>query len=244
MSTPELVLTYRVASPGQVWTEEERNRTSLVEHGPDGVEIPRQREKLVRRRVEVLGATAKIITRARIEYRDHPIGDRRALSDRPRPSPIAGKRYLLDVTDGTLKITGDDGAAVSPDEDAAVRAVEKKFGRPETLGMAIARLKYAQGTPVAVPAATVARLFPGDLEVTALELTLAERDAVAVTFALRLAMSGERAGVTTRADVAGTLRLEVATAQPLEMKMLGPVHMTGALVADGTLELEAHRLAG
>ncbi len=240
MTEPEAIVTYQVPGPGAAWTEEERSQLSLVVTEADGSPVPLQRSKVVRRRVDVLEAT-NIVTRARLTYLEHRVVERRAVIERVRPSPIAGKRYVLEATGGAVTVRGDDGGAVSPEEDAAVHAEDKRFGQPETLAMLVARLRYRVGEPVAVPAAEAARLFPGDLEVAALELTWIERDDAGAHFALRLGMRGQHAGIETRADVVGTLRVDPATAQLLEMKLVGPVHLTGALVADGTLELLAQR---
>jgi hypothetical protein len=240
MSEPKPIATYRVPQPGLAWTEEERNRMSLVMRR-DGAELPLQRERLVRKRVEVFGANPRIVQRARIAYLAHEAVERRGLVERARPSPIAGKRYVLDVSDGALVIAGDNGAAVSADEAAAIRAEEKRFGRAETLGAAVAQLRLPVGGSAAVPPAIAAQLFPGDLECTMLEVTLVERSANAATVALRVGLAGTNNGVDTRVDAIGTLRLDAATAQPLEMKLLGPVHLGGAVVADGTFELSAMR---
>jgi hypothetical protein len=240
VSEPSAVVRYRAPAAGSAWVEHERNQTSLVVQADSG-ELPVQREKRIRRRVEVFGATQRIVTRARVEYLEHAVIERRATVERTRPSPIAGKRYVLDATGDRLEITADGGGPVSPEEDAAIRSEEKRFGKPETLGMVVAGLRYRVGEPVAVPPAMAARLFPGELEVTALELTLLERGTGDATFAIRLAMRGGSTGVETRADAAGTLRVDADTAQPLEMKIVGPVHLTGAVVADGTLEIMANR---
>ncbi|TMQ08531.1 MAG: hypothetical protein E6J90_38575 [Deltaproteobacteria bacterium] len=239
MSEPSAIVRYRVPAPGSAWIEDERMQMSLVVQAAGG-EVPVQREKRIRRRVEVFGANPRIVTRARISYLEHAVIERRALAERTRPSPIAGKRYVLDATGGAVAVATDGGEAPA-DEAAAVCAEEKRFGKPETLAMVVAGLRYRVGEPVAVPPATAARLFPGDLEVTALELTLLEHGERDARFAIRLAMRGASAGVETRADAAGTLRVDADTAQPLEMKLVGPVHLTGAIVADGTLEIVATR---
>ncbi|HMG55319.1 MAG TPA: hypothetical protein VK601_17600 [Kofleriaceae bacterium] len=240
MTAREASVRYRVPAPGSAWIEDEHSQMSLVLRVA-GAELPLQRDKRLRRRVEVFGATPRLVTRARIAYLEHAVIERRALVERASPSPIAGKRYVLDATGGGLDIAADGGAPVSPDEAAAIRGEEKRFGRAETLGMVVASLRYRAGEPVVVPPATAALLFPGELEVTAMELTLLERGDAEARSALRLAMRGQRGGVDTRADAAGTLRVDAGTAQPLELKLVGPVHLTGAVVGDGTLELVATR---
>jgi len=226
-----MTVIYQVPAPGAAWIEEERNQLSLIVDD-DGA-VPLQRSKLVRRRVEVLAAT-DVVTRARVTYLEHTIVERRAVIERTRPSPIAGKSYVLEATIGGLAIV-----AGTLEEEAAVRAEEKRFGQP-TLGQVIARQRFEVGAPVAVPASEAARLFPGELEITALELTLLEHGDDAL-FALRIGLLGAHAGIETRADAAGTVRLVAATAQPREMKVVGPVRLTGALVAEGTLELVSQR---
>ncbi len=240
VTEPRAIVRYRVPAPGSAWRELERIQMSLVIQTGGG-ELPLLREKRIRRRVEVFGANPRIVTRARIAYLERAVIERRALVERARPSPIAGKRYVLDAGDGGVAVEADGGAAVSPDEAAAVRAEEKWFGKPETLAMVVAGLRYRPGEPVVVPPQAAARLFPGELEVTALELTLVEHGDRDARFAIRLAMRGSSAGVETRADAAGTLRVDAGTAQPLEMKIVGPVHLRGAIVADGTLEILATR---
>jgi hypothetical protein len=222
---------YQVPAPGAAWIEEERNQLSLIVDD-DGA-VPLQRSKLVRRRVEVLAATT-VVTRARVTYLEHSIVERRAVLERTRPSPIAGKTYVLETTIGGVAID-----ARTLEEEAAVRAEEKRFGR-DTLGQVIARQRFEVGAPVSVPAADAARLFPGELEITALELTLLEPGDDA-RFALRIGLVGAHAGIETRADAAGTLLIVAATAQPRELKVVGPVRLTGALVAEGTLELVTTR---
>jgi hypothetical protein len=240
---------YQVPAPGAAWIEEERNQLSLVVDD-DGA-VPLQRSKLVRRRVEVVAAT-DVVTRARVTYLEHTIVERRAVIERTRPSPIAGKSYVLETTIGGLAIARSDPAgprsnaqprgesiAATLEEEAAVRAEEKRFGLP-TLGQLIAHQRFEVGAPVAVPAAEAARLFPGELEITALELTLLEGGDDAM-FALRIGLGGAHAGIETRADAAGTLCIAAATAQPRELKVVGPVRLTGAVVAEGTLELVSRR---
>jgi len=264
-----MTVIYQVPAPGAAWIEEERNQLSLIVDD-DGA-VPLQRSKLVRRRVEVLAAT-DVVTRARVTYLEHTIVERRAVIERTRPSPIAGKSYVLEATIGGLAIArsgsagprsnaqrsgeliarsgsagprsnaqrcGESIDTCTLEEEAAVRAEEKRFGQP-TLGHVIARQRFEVGAPVAVPASEAARLFPGELEITALELTLLEHGDDAL-FALRIGLLGAHAGIETRADAAGTVRLVAATAQPREMKVVGPVRLTGALVAEGTLELVSQR---
>lgn len=246
VTQPSAVVRYRVPAPGSAWLEDEHIQMAFLVRAPDGSDLPVQRVKRIRRRVEVFGAGPRIVTRARIAYLEHSVIERRALAERRRPSPIEGKRYVLDAVDGAIEVTGDGGAPASPEETAAVRAEDRRFGRPETLAMVIAGLRYRAGEPVAVPPAVAARLFPGDLEVAEMALTLIApgapgADARFARFALRLAMRGHGAGVDTRADIAGTLRVDVDTAQPLEMKLVGPVHLSGAIVASGTLEILSTR---
>jgi hypothetical protein len=232
------VVAYQVPTPGMVWVEEERNVTSLVsEH--DGQQVPRRREKVVRKRVEVLGATPQIVTRARVTYLEHTVRESQAGTDRHRRSPIVGKRYLLDATGGTIVVTGD--GAVSAEEEAAVRAEEKKFGRPETIGMVIAGLRYRPGEPVVVPPAVASRLFGGELAVTALELTFGQRSGDDAEFAMRLRLEGSPGGNDTVADFAGTLRVDASNGLPREMRLDGPVRVGGKMVAEGTGELVATR---
>jgi hypothetical protein len=226
-----MTVIYQVPAPGAAWIEEERNQLSLIVDD-DGA-VPLQRSKRVRRRVEVLAST-DVVTRARVTYLEHTIVERRAVIERTRPSPIAGNSYVLEATIGGLAI-----AAATLEEEAAVRAEEKRFGHP-TLGQLIARQRFEVGAPVAVPASEAARLFPGELEVTALELTLLEPGDDAL-FALRIGLVGAHAGIETRADAAGTLRIAAATAQPRELKVVGPVRLTGAVIAEGTLELVSQR---
>jgi hypothetical protein len=245
-----MTVIYQVPAPGAAWIEEERNQLSLIVDD-DGA-VPLQRSKLVRRRVEVLAST-DVVTRARVTYLEHTIVERRAVLERTRPSLIAGKSYVLETTIGGLAIArsgsagprsnaqrcGESIDACTLEEEAAVRAEERRFGQP-TLGQLIARQRFELGAPVAVSPSEAARLFPGELEITALELTLLERGDDA-QFALRIGLLGAHAGIETRADAAGTLRVAAATAQPREMKVVGPVRLTGALVAEGTLELVSQR---
>lgn len=205
----------------------------------DGAEVPYQRTKVAKKRVVVIGATPRIVTRAKITYLEH--GD---LGATLQPSPIHGRTYILDATAGAtaVRVTDERDAAVSPAEESAVRAEERRFGEPETLSMVIARLTFGVDTPVDVPANVAKRLIGGpDAEVTGMQLTFRGREGDLATFSMVVRVTDRRAGSETRSDFAGTVRVDVDNAQILELRLAGPVRTTGSMVAEGTGEIVAVR---
>lgn len=235
------VVRHRAPAPGSAWTEEDRVETALLLE-LDGVARPHTRVRTIRKRVEVFGATPRIVTRARVAYLEHVVVEHVVvehldLTERRRASPLQGKAFLLDVTGGALTVTGPDGAPVAPEDEQAVRAAEKRFGRGDSLPMVLAQLEFRAGEAVEVPPALAARLFGGEHDVTQLALTFVEHRADRAHFAMVLRMTDARAGTTTATTLAGTLEVETETAQLCEMRLAGTVHVTGATSAEGTVAM-------
>ncbi|HEX3477677.1 MAG TPA: hypothetical protein VHT91_21800 [Kofleriaceae bacterium] len=237
------VVRYRVPAPGSAWTEQDRVETALLLE-LDGAARPHTRVRTIRKRVEVFGATPRVVTRARVAYLEHLVVEQLDLTERRRASPLQGKTFVLDATGGALTVTGPDGAPVAPDDDQAVRVAEKRFGRGDSLPMVLAQLEFRAGEAVDVPPALAARLFGGEHDVTQLALTFVEHRANRAHFTMVLRMTSARAGSTTETAVAGTLEVETDTAQLCEMRLAGTVHVTGATSAEGTVAMLGTRTPG
>ena len=221
---------YEVPAVGMVWTQEDRAESNLPAHS---------RVRTLRRRIEVLAASATIVTRVKIGYLEHVIVEVNGGVRRTMYSKLLDREFVLDVTAGELAVT-EDGAPVSDEELRQVRDSERWFGRSDSLSMLLGRLALPPGTPVTVPPAVAARLF--DQEVTLMELTFTERVGDEAHVALRLENRGERGGTVTETRQTGTIRAEVDTAQIVAIDVAGTITLSGKTSAEGTIAMLGRRV--
>jgi hypothetical protein len=201
-----------------------------------------------KRRVEVLATNATSVTKIRVTYDEKYDGESRGTAEpKKRPSPVAGKTYVVDSSSGKIEVRGENDARVPKRESDIVAKDWKSLGKPDKMAALIPDRPLAEGEKLPVSADLVRDLFNADdgdeTSVDNASFTFRgtkQEGAVRygqfdVTF--KISMTSKKQDIAMTLDLAGKLAVDTATSQLGEITLKGPLSMKGiSKSAHGELE--------
>jgi hypothetical protein len=239
----DYAITLRVAAPrvGQKWTDEKSQSFHVVITG-NGKQTPMTGERVGTRKVEVLEVTAGAITKANYTYVKYSDVQKLGGKAKGGGSPIDGKSYTL--TAGTPIDVSVGGKPAAEAEAAAVRELEKRFGKPDRLGKVLDGKTFTRGKVTDLPAADIADAMGDDpdLKLTKLALTYRGKVGKQAMFDIALVIEGDKKAGHTKMDLAGKAAVDPKTGELVDLDLVGTMKIIGTVAADGTMKMKARRI--
>jgi hypothetical protein len=231
---------------GDAVTEtEEQSMVMTIEVSPTRrVDLMSRERRTVRNEVVALDGT--IVAKVKVRYLTVTAQETVDGTSRAKPTPTAGKTYLVWREGGELEVSYEDGSAPSAAELKEVRKGNRSVGRPAAVEQIIAARAWKVGETFALSPAQLVEVnqgfgYDGDESLTSMTLTLHSVDDSVATLAMSMgmAMQGEDGGELT-AELAGTISLDRATGRLLDVGGTGPfsgfvtVKMVGTMSTKST----------
>ncbi|MBL8620390.1 MAG: hypothetical protein JNK64_03775 [Myxococcales bacterium] len=223
----------------KVTETEERTMVAKAEVGPGQVIDFNSTEKRVEAK-EALAVVDGAITKLKVTYTTFTIDETVGGKPKAKPTPTAGKTYVVWREGGELKVTYEDGSAPPADEIKAVSKSNRSVGKPDVLDKFLAGQVWKTGVKVDLPADVLAEMNQakgGDVEpsLTAMSFTLQTADDAVATMAMTMTMAGKSPTGEMGIELAGTAKVDRKTGRPVEVAATGPftanvkVKMTGTM---------------
>ena len=193
-----------------------RDEFEVVELGPDGMMMKLKASYPEREEGETVDGKAK-----------------------PKPTPIAGKSYIVWAKDGKVEATLADGGAVSPEELAELADDLDELGKPRPMDHFMSGRTWKIGEPYQLTADQLAQLaaVKGDKapKQVGITLTLTSVDAGTAVFAMQTAMQVD-GKADLKIDLSGKISVDVATGRPMAVELSGPLKGEAAgMPVEGTM---------
>lgn len=236
-------ITIKAAAPavGAKWSEEKVQVMTLKINEKGGV-TELVREGTEKKQVEVLALTGNVVTKAKVAY---DIVEKQTVGGKIQemPSPVTGKTYVLDASNGKLAITTDAGAKPSADEIVAIEKDEDNFGKPDRMQALLDGKTFKKGETVDFPADQIKGVMgdAGGRTVTKMSLTYTGNEGTDPAFDWVVAFVQEDRGMKIVSEATGKVVVDVASGELLSMTVEGPIEMTGKATATGTMKITGTR---
>ena len=186
---------------------------------------------------------AGLVTKLKVSYPKVVIAETIAGKTKDKPTPTAGKSYVVWREAGALKATLADGSAVSPEELKVLAKGQKSVGRPDVMQQIMAEHVWRVGEVVAMSPDEITRLTEviGGADdagkLTAMGFTLQTTDAQTATFAMTMALETAGPKGTMKVSLTGTAKVDRHSGRALGVSAAGPfegdmgVPITGTMTA-------------
>ena len=163
----------------------------------------------------------------------------RKLGGKPKGgvSPIEGKSYTLTAgTPVTVEVGGK--PAPAPEADA-VRAAEKRFGKPDRMAKVLEGKTFTKGKPLDLPPAEIVDAMGDDPDLKLLKMTLTYRGMTGkrAMFDMAVKIEGDKNGGHMVMDLAGKVTVDPKTSEPVALDLQGTMKITGAASGEGTMKM-------
>lgn len=97
------------------------------------------------RTTEVLGLVGRAPAKVKVTY-DRYQHEERRFDGKSEPVPrLAGRTFVVDATDGTVKVESGDGAPVTPDEETTLKSLHAGLGKEDPVVLALGKRPIAVG---------------------------------------------------------------------------------------------------
>lgn len=227
---------------GDKYTEtENRTMVAKIEPKPGQVLEVTTTEQRVEEK-EVIAVDAGMITKLKVSYPTVKITESALGKTKDKPTPTAGKAYLVWREASGLKATLADGGAVTPEEMKVLAKGQKSVGRPDVMQQIIADRVWKLGETVAMSPAEIARLAEvvgGEDDagkLTAMGFTLQATDDQTATFAMTMAMDSTAPKGTMKVTLTGTAKVDRNSGRALEVSAGGPFEGNMGMPITGTMK--------
>ncbi|MBK9032226.1 MAG: hypothetical protein IPL61_13055 [Myxococcales bacterium] len=223
---------------------EDMKMTLTIEAGP-GKTVEMQMAKHSEETFEVLAVDGGTKTKIKITYTAETETQTMGGRSKDKPSPIAGKTYVVWREGDDVKATLEDGSAPPAEELAKVVDKEEELGTPDPMDEIIASKVWKVGEKVAFTpdelAKVNARQNPKSDEKKSLEqmeLTLVAVEAGVARFDMTMKMAIKNPNGSMSMTVTGAARADTATGHLLEIGGTGPVEGVMGAKVSGTLTMK------
>jgi hypothetical protein len=189
-----------------------------------------------KKKFEVLAVKDDVVTKAKITYDKRSKVEKSGKKEKAKASAVEGKTYTL---------TAGDPVTVEPAGEADdVRKEEKRFGKADKLRLAIAGKEYTKGKSVELKPDDVRDMFgdSGDVEITKFVIEYVGMVGKNAKFTMVAAMKSKKPDQKMAMDLKGTVVVDVASAEPLEMDVTGTMKSDdGQMKIDGSMTMSGRR---
>ena len=200
------------------------------------------------RRVEVketLDVDRGMIAKLKITYQAFAANETMNGKSKDKPTPTAGKTYLVWREGDQLKASYEDGSAPPADELKEVVKGNRGVGRPEPLEEIMASHTFKLGERFELSPDQLAKMNEqlaggGDNEpsITGMSFTLQSADATVATLAMTMAMAVKGQGNELTFTLAGSAKVDRTTGRPLEISAIGPFSGFAKVKMTGTMSMK------
>lgn len=190
---------------------------------------------------EVVAVDAGVVTKLKVSYPKLVITETAGGKIKDKPTPTAGKSYLVWREAGALKATLADGGAVSADEMKVLAKGQKSVGRPDVMQQIMAEHVWRVGEVVAMSPDEITRLTEviGGADdagrLTAMSFTLQTSDAQTATFAMTMALETTGPKGAMKVSLTGTAKVDRNSGRALGVSAAGPFEGNMGLPITGTM---------
>jgi hypothetical protein len=243
-----LTVTAKPLTVGMKQTEKETSEVNLkisIDLGGKPKTMETVETETMTRTEEILETDGKAITKARITYTEKKKKVIEDGKEKVKPkNPVDGKTYLVEMKAGKLEVADEKGKKVSKAEEAAVRATNASFGKPDPVATSMPTAAMKVGDKIDGLASAMEQLFKSrdegkdgkesKVDITGAEVTLASienpgADAVGVFSIAMTVGSGKdsKEPFTMKAPLKGTLKVRAKDGRLLGVSLAGTMSMEG-----------------
>lgn len=235
----------RVHVVGEKETEtEEQTMAMKAEVGPSQTVDVRSTERRVEVK-ETLAVDGGAITKLKITYQEFTASETMDGKAKDKPTPTAGKTYLVWREGDQIKASYEDGSAPPADELKEVVKGNRGVGRPDPLEEVMASHTFKLGERFELSPDQLAKMNEqlaggGDNEpsLTGMSFTLQSADATVATLAMTMAMAVKGQGNELNFTLAGTAKADRKTGRTLEVSATGPFSGFAKVKMTGTMSMK------
>ena len=190
---------------------------------------------------EVVAVDAGVVTKLKVSYPKVAITETAGGKIKDKPTPTAGKSYLVWREAGALQATLADGGAVSADEMKVLAKGQKSVGRPDVMQQIMAEHVWRVGEVVAMSPDEITRLTEviGGADdagrLTAMSFTLQTSDAQTATFAMTMALETTGPKGAMKVSLTGTAKVDRNSGRALGVSTAGSFEGNMGLPITGTM---------
>lgn len=236
----------RIANVGpkvgdKVTETEDRTMIAKVEPKPGQVVEVTTAELRVEDK-EVLAIDGGVVSKLKVSYPKVSITESMLGQTKPKPTPTAGKAYIVWREASGLKATLADGGEVSPEEMKVLAKGQKSVGRPDVMQQILAERVWRVGEVVAMSPAEIERLtavIGGEDDagkLTAMGFTLQASDDKTATFAMTMTLDATAPKGTMKVSLTGTAKVDRNSGRALEVSAGGPFEGNMGVPITGTMK--------
>ncbi len=192
---------------------------------------------------EVLAVDGAVITKVKVAYPKFTITESAMGKQKAKPTPTAGKTYLVWRDGGELKATLADGGAVSPEELTMLGKHQKGVGRPDVMQAIFAAHTWKTGEQVAMTPAELAQLAAvvgaeddDGSELKAMGFALQSADDKVALFTMTLVLEQTSPKGSMKMSMTGSAKIDRNSGRALEVKVSGPFEGEMGMPISGTMD--------
>lgn len=178
-----------------------------------------------RKQVEALAVKGDAVTKVKVTYREVT----RVTGEHEGATPISGKTYVVDSAGGKITVNDTTGRHARPDEAREVEKDFKNLGQGDPLVASLPTTPLVPGTRLDSMATAFVEYLErdaakkGSMKVSNAVVSFREKEGDEGIFDISFTLTMGESPVSMNADLRGTFRLRVSTAQPTKMEMKGPI---------------------
>lgn len=229
---------------GDAVTETEALRMVMtIEVSPTRrVDLMSREQRTVRN--EIVALDGAVVAKVKVRYLTVTSQETVDGRSRAKPTPTAGKTYLVWREGGELEVRYEDGSAPSAAEIKDVRKGNRSVGRRSALQEIIAARAWKVGETFALSPAQLVEVHEGfghddDESLTSMTLTLHSVDDTVATLAMSMGMAMQAGDGELTAELAGTISLDRATGRLLDVSGTGPFSGFATVKMVGTMSTKS-----
>lgn len=225
------VIAFKVPAVGSERTETQDFTLVMQVSEVDGGKATRTEQFVEKRgsvqRSKVLETAGGAVTKKRVRYERHEVVRTQGEHSQSTPSPLTGKTYVLSLEGGKLKVTREDGEAVSEIEREKVAEDNRSFGQPPRFAAFVPKHPLKPGDTFKPDREALFEMFgPGDKDFGDVEFRFEGEEKDGGVRSARfsfVATISEKSGVTMESK--GHVILLVDSGWPLELVMAANVKL-------------------
>jgi hypothetical protein len=196
---------------------------------------------------EVLAVdSAGIMTKVKISYTTLKETQSMGGKSKDKPSPVAGKSYVVTWDGKEVTATREDGSALAGEELDEVLDDQKNLGKVDGIDQIVASKVWKTGQKVVITAEELATVNAsqrgkrdgGKETLTAMELTLTGVDGGVASFELHMVMDVKSPKGSMKMDLTGAVKLDAATGRLVEIAGAGPIEGTMGAPITGSMTMK------
>lgn len=211
--------------------EHTSNLTLDVTFGPKKIGV--LEDEVNKRTEEALAVTGDLVTKAKVTYEQRTkTKNQDGRSGAPEKNTLGGKSFIVELKDGKLLVTNEDGKPVDAASKAAVEKDYKRFGKPNAVAAAVPTRALKVGEEVKELSAAVAEDIRDDMDAEKAGLTidtpkvvLDRKEGDNAVFVITMTMRMAKGPLKGNIPVTGAVTVRGADGFLLRSETSGPINL-------------------